>query len=117
MEHLVPAHMRHDCEQCGGQFLGRADARYCSSACRQRAYRERQIKGPTLFPVRLANNILMLPIGDDGVIDIPSNATIDIELTDTFVAVLRDLGLDEAKVEQAMNQLRVDYVNGRCMRQ
>jgi hypothetical protein len=31
------------CESCSAEFVpARADARYCSSACRQRAYRERQ---------------------------------------------------------------------------
>lgn len=29
------------CPGCGGQFDARADARYCSAACRQRAYRKR----------------------------------------------------------------------------
>jgi hypothetical protein len=32
----------HTCEQCGTTFTGvRSDARYCSSACRQAAYRDR----------------------------------------------------------------------------
>ena len=32
----------HTCESCGAPFTGvRSDARYCSPACRQRAYRER----------------------------------------------------------------------------
>jgi hypothetical protein len=29
------------CMQCGGGFMGRADAKYCSSVCRQRAQRAR----------------------------------------------------------------------------
>jgi hypothetical protein len=29
------------CVTCGKSFKGRADARYCSTSCRQRAYRER----------------------------------------------------------------------------
>jgi hypothetical protein len=29
------------CAECGTEFAGRADAAYCSSACRQRAYRKR----------------------------------------------------------------------------
>jgi hypothetical protein len=33
---------RFSCDQCGGQFEPtRSDARYCSSPCRQRAYRRR----------------------------------------------------------------------------
>lgn len=31
----------HTCEGCGRAMAGRADRRYCSSACRQRAYRQR----------------------------------------------------------------------------
>ena len=30
------------CEECEGVFRARQGARYCSNACRQRAYRERQ---------------------------------------------------------------------------
>lgn len=30
------------CAECGGLVTGRADQRYCSAACRQRAYRVRQ---------------------------------------------------------------------------
>lgn len=29
------------CETCSEQFTGRKDARYCSPACRQKAYRDR----------------------------------------------------------------------------
>lgn len=37
---------RQECAGCGDPFEGRADARYCSSACRQRAYRLRTADGP-----------------------------------------------------------------------
>jgi hypothetical protein len=30
------------CTRCGGPFQGRGDARYCSPACRQHAYRSRE---------------------------------------------------------------------------
>ncbi len=30
------------CQQCGDPFLGRRDAKYCSSVCRQRAYNIRR---------------------------------------------------------------------------
>jgi hypothetical protein len=30
------------CRTCGGPVFGRADARYCSAACRQKAYRQRR---------------------------------------------------------------------------
>lgn len=30
------------CQQCGAEFGGRADARFCSSPCRQKAYRARK---------------------------------------------------------------------------
>jgi predicted nucleic acid-binding Zn ribbon protein len=34
---------RHTCASCGRPFVGiRADARYCSNACKQRAYRQRR---------------------------------------------------------------------------
>jgi hypothetical protein len=37
----------HACATCGRRFTGaRADARYCSNACRQRAYRQRDGGGP-----------------------------------------------------------------------
>jgi hypothetical protein len=35
------ARMQHTCAVCGRPFTGRRDARVCSSACRQRAYRRR----------------------------------------------------------------------------
>jgi hypothetical protein len=43
--HCTTCHSRHHnaCEACGEcMFDQRADARYCSGACRQRAYRERR---------------------------------------------------------------------------
>ena len=36
------------CEGCGADMTGRADRRYCSPACRQRAHRQRQEVAPTL---------------------------------------------------------------------
>lgn len=36
-----PAAVTHDCDGCGQGMTGRSDRRYCSSACRQRAYRRR----------------------------------------------------------------------------
>jgi hypothetical protein len=30
------------CEVCGSEFKGRSGAKYCSGACRQKAYRERR---------------------------------------------------------------------------
>lgn len=33
----------HLCEGCGTAMAGRADRRYCSPACRQRAYRQREV--------------------------------------------------------------------------
>ncbi len=36
-----PAAGARFCEQCGSSIYGRADAVYCSRACRQRAYRLR----------------------------------------------------------------------------
>lgn len=30
------------CNECGGMIIGRAGARYCSPACRQKAYRARK---------------------------------------------------------------------------
>ena len=34
--------MIRTCAVCGSEFHGRADARYCSPACRQKSYRTRQ---------------------------------------------------------------------------
>ena len=44
-----------DCDDCGATIseAARGDARYCSSACRQRAYRGRQRRA-TLTPERRA---------------------------------------------------------------
>jgi hypothetical protein len=36
---------------CGIMFYGRADARYCTKACRQRAYRERTARRAALETV------------------------------------------------------------------
>lgn len=36
---------RKTCLSCAGQFQGRKDAQYCSTACRQRAYRRRSRNG------------------------------------------------------------------------
>jgi hypothetical protein len=35
------------CRWCGDRFAGRSDARYCSGACRQAAYRKRKRDGVT----------------------------------------------------------------------
>ncbi len=35
------------CDGCGEPMTGRADRRYCSPACRQRAYRQRVTSGAT----------------------------------------------------------------------
>lgn len=38
------------CAHCGSTMLAtRSDARYCSNACRQAAYRERQRRRPIIF--------------------------------------------------------------------
>lgn len=37
--------MDRTCQKCGGSFHGRADATYCSAACRQKAYRSRNVTG------------------------------------------------------------------------
>jgi len=43
--HKVGLHM-HYCQKCRKLFLAvRSDARYCSNACRQAAYRARRRKG------------------------------------------------------------------------
>ena len=34
------------CAECLSRFYGRADARYCSGACRQKAYRRRAQSAP-----------------------------------------------------------------------
>jgi hypothetical protein len=34
-----------ECEQCAARFVAGPSARYCSGACRQRAYRERHRNG------------------------------------------------------------------------
>jgi hypothetical protein len=34
------------CVECGTDFAGRADGRYCSAACKQRAYRTRVTATP-----------------------------------------------------------------------
>lgn len=36
------AELAHSCEGCGQGMTGRADKRFCSSACRQKAYRNRE---------------------------------------------------------------------------
>jgi hypothetical protein len=38
------------CQQCSTAFVARADARYCSAACRQTAYRQRKSATPTFPP-------------------------------------------------------------------
>jgi hypothetical protein len=43
------------CAECGTELAGRADAAYCSSACRQRAYRRRNRNDPSR----------RVPIGDE----------------------------------------------------
>ena len=40
-EHLRATPTEHACEVCGKTFTARADARTCSGACRQKAYRQR----------------------------------------------------------------------------
>ncbi|GAS91720.1 hypothetical protein [Mycolicibacterium brisbanense] len=51
---------RKHCWECGASFYGRADARYCTGSCRQKAYRERahrQAAMDTLPPPALADAI------------------------------------------------------------
>lgn len=38
------------CAVCAGRFTGRADATYCSAACRQKAYRLRALRSQTRRP-------------------------------------------------------------------
>jgi hypothetical protein len=38
------------CAVCAGQFTGRADAIYCSAACRQKAYRLRALRSQIRRP-------------------------------------------------------------------
>jgi hypothetical protein len=37
-----------DCATCGATFYGRADARYCCGACRQKGYRARSARRAAL---------------------------------------------------------------------
>jgi hypothetical protein len=37
----LPREVEHACTQCGERFYARANARYCSKPCRQKAYRKR----------------------------------------------------------------------------
>jgi hypothetical protein len=37
----VALHLMRTCAECGSEFHGRSDARYCSPTCRQAAYRQR----------------------------------------------------------------------------
>lgn len=48
---LLKCHIRAlTCWNCGSTMLAtRSDARYCSNACRQAAYRERQRRRPIIF--------------------------------------------------------------------
>lgn len=38
----APRDRSRECDTCGNTFTGRAGAKYCSPACRQKAYRARQ---------------------------------------------------------------------------
>jgi hypothetical protein len=57
----VPAAQR-TCEVCGSDFYGRADAAYCSAACRQKAYRQRS---RTATPVTHREFSGPVPDGDE----------------------------------------------------
>ena len=48
--------MRKQCPECGEEFLGRADKRFCSAGCRS-AFHNRQNSDQTNF-IRNINNIL-----------------------------------------------------------
>jgi hypothetical protein len=47
------------CAQCGTAFYGRADARYCGGACRQKAYRRRMTRRApeTVHAIDLGNTV------------------------------------------------------------
>jgi hypothetical protein len=45
-EKLRRAGKAHSCAKCGAEFYGRADARYCSAACRVAACRVRSRTAP-----------------------------------------------------------------------
>jgi hypothetical protein len=57
----MPASVR-SCDVCGREFYGRADANYCTTACRQKAYRQRSANaGRTIdLPTKPA-----VPVGDE----------------------------------------------------
>ena len=50
------AALRQVCWVCGSEFYGRADARYCRNACRQKAHRSRAA-GRTFMRSRVATTI------------------------------------------------------------
>jgi hypothetical protein len=58
----MPASLR-TCDTCKAEFYGRADATYCSTACRQKAYRQRSRNAhPVTDAVPVSN--APVPIGD-----------------------------------------------------
>lgn len=57
------------CVVCGSAFYGRADAKFCSVACRQRRYRQRVAKRLATTSRHVTNSDDPVPIGDDWMAD------------------------------------------------
>ena len=43
---IEPLALQHICSKCGNSFYGASHARYCSDACKAKAYREREKRKP-----------------------------------------------------------------------
>jgi hypothetical protein len=61
------------CAECGRQFEGRADGKYCSATCRQRAHRSR---------VTDVTDVTASDVTATGVTDVTASVTASVTATD-----------------------------------
>lgn len=52
------------CQTCGSEFYGRADAAYCTTACRQKAHRQRSRNATTVTATPVIRDDRPVPDGD-----------------------------------------------------
>lgn len=58
--------VEHTCAECGTKFTARADAKFCSQKCKQRAYRKRIAGGAVNRGIEISLFLAAPPAGERG---------------------------------------------------
>ena len=73
------------CASCGGAFIGRASARFCSPACKQRAHRSRKGRNGNAAPVTVTARLASADTGHSAEA-VALLAELDVELAENSAA-------------------------------